>query len=111
MVPVVSFHYFYNGWTYYNGAKVLHDLRWTIAIIFPDIMERAKKTGKEVTVEHPEVYTFLEQIPLTSDEAVKLYGKYYLEWMKHSTYDDYWRKLSPQEYYDDVTAPNLNING
>ena len=111
MVPVITFDDLYNGSAYYDGAKVLHDLRWTVASIIPDIMERAKKAGEEVTVEPPEVYNCLEKIPLASDEAVKLYAKYYLEWMKHSTFDDYWKKLSPKEHYSDITVPTLNISG
>ena len=85
MVPVITFDDLYSGSAYYDGAKILHDLRWTVADIIPDIMERAKKSRIKVTVEPPEVYNCLEKIPLASDEAVKLYGKYYLDWMKHNT--------------------------
>ena len=31
--------------------------------------------------------------------------------MKHNTYDDYCIKMSPKEYYKDITVPTLNING
>jgi hypothetical protein len=72
---MITFDDIYNGSAYYDGAKVLHDLRWTVADIIPDIMERAKKAGEKLTVDVPEVYNCLEKIPLASDEAVKLYGK------------------------------------
>ena len=111
MAPMITFDDIYNGSAYYDGAKVLHDLRWTVADIIPDIMERAKKAGEKVTVNVPEVYNCLEKIPLASDEAVKLYGKYYLDWMKHSTFDDFWKKFSPKEHYNDITVPTLNISG
>ena len=111
MVPVITFDDFYSGSAYYDGAKILHDLRWTVANIIPDIMERAKNSRIKVTVEPPDVYNCLEKIPLASDEAVKLYGKYYLDWMKHNTYDDYWKKMSPKEHYKDITVPTLNISG
>lgn len=111
MIPIITFDDLYNGSAYYDGAKVLHDLRWTVATIIPDIMNRAKKAGEKVTVDVPDVYNCLEKIPLASDEAIKLYGKYYLDWMKHSTFDDYWKKFSPKEHYQDITVPTLNISG
>jgi len=111
MAPMITFDDLFNGSAYYDGAKVLHDLRWTVADIIPDIMERAKKAGEKVTVSVPEVYNCLEKIPLASDEAVKLYGKYYLDWMKHNTFDDFWKKFSPKEHYNDITVPTLNISG
>ena len=46
MAPMITFDDIYNGSAYYDGAKVLHDLRWTVADIIPDIMERAKKAGQ-----------------------------------------------------------------
>ena len=111
MVPMITFYDLYNGSAYYDGAKVLYDLRWTIADIIPDIMERAKKAREKVLVDVPEVYNCLEKFPLASDEAVKLYGKYYLDWMKHSTFDDFWNKFSPKEHYNNITVPTLNISG
>ena len=111
MIPVVTFDDLYNGSAYNDGAKVLHDLRWTVVSIIPDIMERARKAGEEVKVEPPEVYNCLEKIPLASDEAVKIYGKYYLNWMKHSTFDDYWKKMSIKEHYNNIMVPTLNISG
>ncbi|MBR3364190.1 MAG: CocE/NonD family hydrolase [Solobacterium sp.] len=111
IVPVVTFDDLYNGSAYQDGAKVLHDLRWTAASIIPDIMERARRAGEEVTVDAPEVYNCLDKIPLASDVAIKKYGQYYLTWMKHSTYDDYWKQFSPKEHYGDITVPALNVSG
>lgn len=111
IVPVVTFHDLYNGSAYQDGAKVLHDLRWTVAGIIPDVMERARAAGEVVDVEAPEVYKCLDKIPLASDEAIKKYGSYYLNWMKHSTYDDYWKQFSPKEHYQDTTVPALNVSG
>ena len=111
LIPIVSFDDEYSGSSYQNGAKVLHDLRWTVANIIPDIMERAKAAGEEVTLSAPEVYNCLDQIPLASDPAVEQYAKYYVDWMKHDTYDEYWKRIAPKEAYDKVLVPTLNISG
>lgn len=111
MVPVVTFDDLFNGSAYQDGVKVLHDLRWTVASIIPDIMRRAEEAGEKITVPVPDVYNCLDKIPLASDEAVKQYGKYYLNWMQHSTFDDYWKKFSVKEHYQDITAPALNVSG
>lgn len=36
---------------------------------------------------------------------------YLNDWVKHATYDDYWRKRSIEGRYADVTVPILNIGG
>lgn len=111
MVPEVSFDDEFSGSGYQNGAKVLHDLRWTVASIIPDIMRRAREAGETVELEEPEVYHCLERIPLASEPAVEKYARYYVDWMKHSTYDDFWKKIAPKEYYDIIRVPVLNISG
>jgi len=110
-VPVITFDDLFDGSAYQGGAKVLHDLRWTVADIIPDIMRRAEEAGERVDVEAPEVYHCLDRIPLASDPAVKKYARYYLDWMNHSVFDDYWKQFSPKLHYSEVQAPALNISG
>src|SRR5258708_25445361 len=34
---------------------------------------------------------------------------YFLDWLAHPAYDDYWRAWSIQEHYADITVPVLSI--
>ena len=111
MVPVITFDDMFDGSAYQGGAKVLHDLRWTCASIIPDIMRRAREAGEVVDLEEPEVYNCLNKIPLADEPAVSKYAKYYLDWMNHSVFDDYWKQFSPKLHYPDIVAPALNISG
>lgn len=45
MIPEVTFDNTYEGTCYQSGAKVMHDLRWTVADIIPDAMRRAAEAG------------------------------------------------------------------
>ena len=109
--PQITFDDLFDGSAYQGGAKVLHDLRWTVADIIPDVMRRAREAGEEVTLEAPEVYGCLDRLPLATDPAVQEYGRYYLDWMSHNTFDDFWRQFSPKLHYGEVTAPALNVSG
>ena len=111
MVPVVCFDDMFNGCCYQDGAKVLHDLRWTVANIVPDIMERARNNGEEVVEEIPEVYHCLDDIPVATDPAVQKYGKYYIDWITHDTDDDFWKRISFKRNYDQIKVPAMNVSG
>ena len=41
MIPEVTFDDLYSGCCYQGGAKVLHDLRWTVESIIPDAIRRS----------------------------------------------------------------------
>ena len=39
------------------------------------------------------------------------FAPYYLDWLRHPTYDEYWKRLAHSEYYEQMTVPALNIGG
>ena len=38
-------------------------------------------------------------------------AKYYLDWMNHSVFDDYWKQFSPKLHYSEIKAPAMNVSG
>lgn len=52
-----------------------------------------------------------ERLPLTDVPLVADLAPYYLDWLAHPDYDDYWRTIAPKERYGQITVPALNIGG
>lgn len=38
-------------------------------------------------------------------------AKYFFDWLKHPTYDHYWKRWAPQEYYSKLGIPVSNFEG
>jgi putative CocE/NonD family hydrolase len=51
-------------------------------------------------------------LPLTEFPPLSgQFGRYFLDWLAHPTYDDYWRRWSIDEDYGRLTVPALHIGG
>ncbi len=112
MITEVTFDDTYEGMTYQSGAKILHDLRWAAASIIPDAVRRAEEeTGIKETRPLPDVDTVLEALPMAAHPMMDDYGLFYKEWLANNTQGDYWKKTAPNQGYDNVHVPVLNISG
>jgi len=59
------------------------------------------------------------ELPLASYPLFNMNGRhaassetlapYYLDWLAHPTYDDYWKKISIEEHFGDIHVPALHI--
>lgn len=113
MIPEVTFSDMYEGNTHPGGVKVLHDLRWTVASILPDVIKRKEKAGEAVPNENelPDVSTVLEVLPVASHPMIQKYTPFYKEWLNHPTAGTYWDSISPNAGYSNITASAMNISG
>ena len=113
MAPSVTFSDSYEGCSYQGGAKVLHDLRWLVADIVPAEVNRRIAAGENPPDNEilPDVDTALTELPLGNHPLIKKYAAFYLDWLHHSTADDYWLQSSPKAVYDRIKVPALNISG
>ncbi len=100
IVPVVVGSNYFDGWVYQGGAFQLgFNLFWV------QIMAgRGKRTRLEEQYAH---------LPLTSAALIQDSpgGHFYREWLEHPSLDDYWRALSIDSGYGEVSMPAFNIGG
>ncbi|MDP8243204.1 MAG: CocE/NonD family hydrolase [Candidatus Hinthialibacter antarcticus] len=103
MLPVVPFSDAYLGTNYVHGAYQLAlTMGWGTMVSF-------KPGETPPQIDWAKAYTHL---PLqTWDDAVGKEIFYLRDWIKHSTYDDYWKQRSITSQYEDITVPILNIGG
>jgi uncharacterized protein len=113
MAPSVTFSDMYEGSAYQGGAKVLHDLRWVVADIVPGEIRRRVARGEQPPSGGAslDLDAVLAELPLASHPLIQDAAAFYRERLAHPTADAYWRPMSPNAGYEQITAPALNIGG
>lgn len=118
MAPGVTTADYYESWTYQGGAFQLgFVLNWALSFGFGEQMRRLAKgqiTPQDmggVLQSMGTMSTTYAHLPLTDMPILKEIAPYYFDWLTHSSYDDYWRAVAPQEGYERVTTPAFNIGG
>jgi putative CocE/NonD family hydrolase len=112
--PVVTASNYHENWTYQGGAfEQWFDESWTSGLA-QDTLNRAIRDNTNALVgstvlplDHYPVFN----IPAPRNAAV-LTGRlapYFLDWLAHPTYDDYWKQWSIDENFDKIQVPALTI--
>jgi putative CocE/NonD family hydrolase len=116
--PVITSADYYESWTYQGGAFQLgFILMWTLGFVLGE-QQRRLKTG-QATMEdlgktlhaYGSISALYSHLPLVDVPVLQEVAPYYFDWLAHTSYDDYWRGIAPQEFYERITAPALNIGG
>jgi putative CocE/NonD family hydrolase len=112
--PVVTASNYHENWTYQGGAfEQGFNESWTSGL--------AQNTlNREVTA-NTNLRNGIWELPLTRyplyvfptpggvPSSTKDLAPYFLDWLAHPTYDDYWKQWSIEEHYADINVPALNI--
>jgi uncharacterized protein len=111
--PVVTASNYHENWTYTGGAFAQwFDEDWTSGLS-QNAFER-KVAGQNDPVGG--VWT----LPLTNYPILNLEKRpdlgsnanaapYFLDWLAHPSYDDYWKALSIEEHFQDIKVPALHM--
>jgi uncharacterized protein len=112
--PVVTASNYHDGWTYQGGAfEQWFDESWTSGL--------AQDTFDRLVSQNTNAMPGVWKLPLTSyplfnfsDSSAALYSTralapYFLDWVAHPNYDDYWKRWSIEEHYAEINVPALTI--
>ena len=112
--PVVTASNYHDGWTYQGGAfEQWFNESWTSGL--------AQDTMSRAVAQNSNALLGMVKLPLTSyplfnfpDTSAGIYSTaslapYFLDWLAHPAYDDYWKRWSIEEHYGDVNVPALTI--
>jgi uncharacterized protein len=119
IVPFVTPADYHEGWAYQGGAFELgFALHWTLLALATGEVVRRLGAGEDAIGDWTALVHAIdandklyERRPLTHVPLVDDLAPYYLEWLDHPDYDDYWRKIAPKERHAAITVPSLNIGG
>ena len=120
IAPRVTASNYHEGWTYQGGAFALgFNVSWTLGNLtlanFPSLAARKPiPQGRRVqlaqavdALESAFHFLPLKELPHLQDGL----ADYFYDWLVHPDYDDYWQRLSIEEYHSRITVPALNIGG
>jgi uncharacterized protein len=111
--PVVTASNYHEGWTYQGGAfEQWFNESWTSSLA-QNTLDRqvsaetnaTKGVGELPLASYP-LFNFSEF--RTSDLTGSL-APYFLDWLAHPSYDEYWKRWSIEDHYPDITVPVLSI--
>jgi len=114
MVPALTSDGVYDDWTYKNG--VLHQAfvqSWSAYLAINEVFRKGKPNEVRGIIQNlTAVCGSHDHLPLTNHPNLpKKYNSFYHEWLKHPTYDAYWKKWQTADRYGEIDVPALHIGG
>ncbi len=112
--PVVTASNYHDGWTYQGGAfEQWFNQSWTSGL--------AEDTFNRTVMNNTNAVLGAWKLPLASYPlfnfpdpsaapiSTAALAPYFLDWLAHPSYDDYWKPLAIEEHYAEITVPILHI--
>jgi len=116
IAPNMTASNYHDGWTYQSGAfEQWFDQNWTSQIA-QNTLERLIHENTDARVGVPTlplanypVFNF-GQLPADAQLTAAI-APYYLDWLSHPDYDNYWKQWSIEEHFSDIAIPMLQVGG
>jgi uncharacterized protein len=111
--PFVTASNYHENWTYQGGAfEQWFSESWTSRLA-KDTFDRQLTRVTDAIVGDSQLplasYPLFNTSGFRTSELMASLAPYFLDWLAHPAYDDYWRGWSIQEHYADITVPVLSI--
>ncbi len=112
--PFVTPSNYHNGWTYQGGAfEQWFNESWTSGLA-QDTMDRFFKANTNARAGQnalPLTSYPLFQVPasVNMQDLMPVAAPYFLDWLAHPDYDDYWKRWAIEENYASIQVPVLTI--
>jgi uncharacterized protein len=110
--PVVTASNYHEGWTYQGGAfEQWFNESWTSGLA-QDTLNRS--VGKNTNAQNgmwklPLTQYPLFEVPQGDSDLTRSLAPYFLDWLAHPNYDEYWKRWSIEEHFADINVPVLTI--
>jgi putative CocE/NonD family hydrolase len=110
--PDVTASNYHDGWTYQSGAfEQWFNESWTSGL--------AQDTLNRTVQKNTNALNGIWKIPLSNyplfvpgpgeNDSTAALAPYFLDWLAHPNYDDYWKRWSIEEHFTDVNVPSMTI--
>ncbi|MCU1299442.1 MAG: hydrolase, CocE/NonD family [Acidobacteriaceae bacterium] len=116
IAPNMTASNYHDGWTYQGGAfEQWFDQNWTSQLA-QNTLQRLIDQNTNALVGAPAlpladypVFNF-GQLPADAHLTAAI-APYYLDWLAHPDYDDYWKQWSIEEHFSNIAVPMLQVGG
>src|SRR5882757_1251853 len=112
--PIVTASNYHDGWTYQGGAfEQWFNESWTSGL--------AQDTLTRYVQKHTDARNGIWKLPLSEyplfelphgsadTERLRSLAPYFLDWLAHPNYDDYWKRWTLEDHYSDIAVPSLTV--
>ena len=112
--PIVTASNYHEGWTYQGGAfEQWFNESWTSGLAQDTLNRSVEKSTNALNG----IWKLpLHQYPLfevpqagADSDLTRSLAPYFLDWLAHPSYDEYWKRWSIEEHYADINVPILTI--
>jgi putative CocE/NonD family hydrolase len=106
--PVVTASNYHDGWTYQGGAfEQWFDESWTSGLAQDTLNHKvqAATNAREGDGRLPLTTYPLFNFDAAQATSLETLAPYFLDWLRHPGYDDYWKRWSIEEHYADIQVP------
>ncbi|MGC2198004.1 MAG: CocE/NonD family hydrolase, partial [Terriglobales bacterium] len=116
IAPEVTASNYHDGWTYQGGAfEQWFDQNWTSQLA-QNTLQRLIHQNTNALVGTPALplanYPVFNFGHLPADaQLTAAVAPYYLDWLAHPDYDDYWKQWSIEENFSKIAVPMLHVGG
>jgi putative CocE/NonD family hydrolase len=111
--PVVTASNYHENWTYQGGAlEQWFSESWTSGLAQNTFDRQVARASNAIqgNAQLPLArYPLFNMADSRSSDLLASLAPYFLDWLAHPTYDDYWRRWSIEEHYADITVPVLTM--
>ena len=120
IAPTVTASDYHEGWTWQGGAFELgFNLSWAVGQLTSANWEHLSKRLRLPTQRFDELIAAKDNLStrfrhLPTGDIPDLAGglaPYYYDWLAHSEYDDYWKRICIEESHHEITVPSINLGG
>src|SRR5579883_2623125 len=113
--PVVTASNYHENWTYQGGAFTQwFDESWTSGLA-QDTLNRqvARSTDAMAAIRALplENYSLFPAPPTLGNAGLQKLAPYFLDWLHHPNYDDYWKQWSIEADYSRIRVPAFHVGG
>ncbi len=119
MAPSITASDYHDGWTYQGGAFALFfNVSWTMGALAPARLLREREKNPAVSAELAatigsidRMLSTMTHLPLLEFPMFQHGAPYFFDWLRHPSYDSYWRSLCIEESHAKIGVPAFNISG
>jgi uncharacterized protein len=112
--PIVTASDYHNGWVYQGGAfEQWFDESWTRGLAQESLLHQIEympNAREEINVLPLAAFPIFNENALGAIKiSASAIAPYFLDWLAHPYYDDYWKRWSIEEHYADIRIPALHV--
>jgi uncharacterized protein len=112
--PVVTASNYYENWTYQSGAfEQWFNESWATGLAQDTLNRYIQKASNarrgESVLPLSDYPVFNLPTPGSVNATTPLLAQYFLDWLTHPTFDEYWKRISIEAHFADIRVPALHI--